>query len=928
MQQGMLFHTLYMPESEVYAEQFCCTLKGDLDIEAFKRAWQAVVDRYDILRTAFIWQDLDEPLQVVQHEAELPFEILDWSDKTEAQQEIDFQELLKAERRRGLELAEAPVMRIVLVQMNSDVYRLVWNHHHVLIDGWGLPIVLNEVILFYKAFRQGHIPHLPNPRPYRDYIAWLQQQDMEQAKTFWSEWLKGFVAPTPLPIDRFEREESPGYAREGVVFSRQESDRLYNLAKDTQVTLNTLAQGAWALLLSRYSGEDDIVFGGTVSGRPPELPGVETMLGLFINTLPVRVRIDPRKNVLDWLKEMQVMQAETRQYEYTPLVDIHNWSDVPNSQPLFDSILVFENYPVGEQLEQREADLELTDVLSFERTNYPITVVGAPGKQLALDIAYETDKFDAATIQRMLGHLHNILISMADNMDHELAAVSLLSEDERRQVIEDWNRTDAPYAADKAVHLQLEEQVDRQPEAVAVAFGNGTISYRELDERANRLAHYLRAQGVGPDAIVGLCVERSVEMVVAMLAILKAGGAYVPIDPSYPPERIRYILDDSGVALLLTTENWLQRFGEPAPTLCLDRDRALYENMPTTRPGTTILPENLAYMIYTSGSTGKPKGTLITHRGLNNYLHWTRQAYPLQKGRGSIVHSTIAFDATVTAVFTPIISGKTIALIPDDADLEELARALQEYGDFSVVKITPAHLEMLTHQIPPQKAKGLTHAFVIGGENLTAEQIRFWQENAPGTLLFNEYGPTEIVVGCVVYEASGWRGSGSVPIGVPICNTAVYVLDKSLAPVPVGVPGELYISGEGVARGYHNRPELTAERFVPDPFSARKGARMYKTGDKVRYLPDGKMEFLGRIDFQVKIRGYRIELGEIEACLLEKEGVREAIVLAREDAPGDKRLAAYIVPAADASVDVQAVREALKRTCGYGCIPIVSKWQD
>ncbi len=921
MQQGMLFHSIYSPESEVYTEQFCCKLTGELDITAFKKAWQAVVNRYDILRTAFVWEDLDEPLQVVQHEAELPFEILDWADKGEEQQDADFQELLKAERRRGLDLTEAPVMRILLIRLSSDAYRLVWNHHHVLIDGWGLPIVLNEVISFYKAFQQGRELHVPTPRPYRDYIAWLQQQDMDKARAFWSEWLKGFIAPTPLPVDHFDDGKTAGYARERIEFNQQDTDQLYKLAKDTQVTLNTLIQGAWAFLLSRYSGEDDIVFGGTVSGRPPELPGVETMLGLFINTLPVRVQIDPRKNVLAWLKEIQVRQAETRQYEYTPLVDIHSWSDVPNSQPLFDSILVFENYPVGEQLEQREAGLELTDVRSFERTNFPITLVGEPGRQLALDIAYETDKFDPRTIQRMLRHLRNILVSIAENVDDVLARVSLLSEDEWRQIVVDWNKTDTPYEADKTVQAQFEEAAAGQPEAVAVELGERTVTYKELDEQANRLAHYLRRQGVGPDVIVGLSVERSVEMIVAIFAILKAGGAYLPIDSTYPVERIRYILDDSGVALLLTTENLLQRFGAQGRALCLDRDRALYENMPATKPDVPILPENLAYMIYTSGSTGKPKGTLITHRGLNNYLHWTRKAYPLQKGRGSIVHSTIAFDATVTAVFTPILRGKTIALIPDNADVEELAAALQEYGDFSVVKITPAHLEMLTHQIPPHKASGLAHAFVIGGENLTAKQIRFWRENAPGTLLFNEYGPTETVVGCVVYEASGWHGGGSVPIGVPICNTAVYVLDESLEPVPVGVPGELYISGEGVARGYHNRPELTAERFLPDPFSKRRGARMYKTGDKVRYLPDGNLEFLGRIDFQVKIRGFRIELGEIEARLMEQKDVEEAIVLAREDTPGDKRLVGYIVAADGRSVDVQAVRDVLKTELPEYMIP-------
>lgn len=484
-------------------------------------------------------------------------------------------------------------------------------------------------------------------------------------------------------------------------------------------------------------------------------------------------------------------------------------------------------------------------------------------------------------------------------VDQRLSETPLLTQAERHQVLVEWNDTAAAYPQDKCLHQLFEAQVARTPDAVAVICEDQRLTYRELNRRANQLAHYLRGRGVGPEVLVGLCMERSLAMVTALLGILKAGGAYVPLDPSYPEARLAFMLADSGVSILLTMQavlaKWPAYEGTP---VCLDADWERIAEEPNGNLDNRTLPDNLAYVIYTSGSTGTPKGVAIEHQGLVNYLHWCIGAYDVESGRGAPVHSSIAFDLTITGLFAPLLVGRTTWMLPEHADIEALSTLLQQETNFSLVKITPSHLRLLSQQLSPQEVAGRTRMFVIGGENLTAEMIAFWERFSPDTILINEYGPTETVVGCCVYRVPRTMyASGAIPIGRPIANTQLYILDPHQRPVAVGVPGELYIGGVGVARGYLNRPDLTAERFIPDPFSPTPGARLYKTGDLVRYLPDGTIEYFGRLDHQVKIRGFRIELGEIETALTQHPAVREALVLARDDAGGDTRLIAYVVPA-------------------------------
>jgi amino acid adenylation domain-containing protein len=513
--------------------------------------------------------------------------------------------------------------------------------------------------------------------------------------------------------------------------------------------------------------------------------------------------------------------------------------------------------------------------------------------ELRLYWVYNRDLIEGWRVEQMARHYEGLLAAVVAVPDERLYRLDMLSAEERQTLLEGFNTTAGPVPESTLTEL-FEEQVESAPEAIALVFCQQRLSYEELNERANRLAHHLQGLGVGPEVLVGIYVERSLELLVGLLGVLKAGGAYVPLDPTYPPERLAFMLEDAQVAVLLTQRALVERLPQPpAQVVCLDSEWERLSQGPEDNPCSGVGPANLAYVIYTSGSTGRPKGTLITHRGLSNYLAWCRGTYPLAQGRGSLVHSPIAFDATVTALFSPLLVGGIVRLVPEGVDIEELSVLLRREGGFSLLKITPVHLELLGQQVSPAEARRLTRAFVIGGENLSAEQIAFWQEHACGTRLFNEYGPTEAVVGCVVYEAAGWCGVGSVPIGRAIPNTQVYVLDRHLEPVPIGVPGELYIGGAGVARGYLHRLDTTAERFLPDPFSEAPGARLYRTGDLVRYRADGHLEFLGRIDHQVKIRGFRIELGEIEAVLGGHPGVQEACVVVREDHPGEKRLVGY-----------------------------------
>ena len=894
MQQGMLFHILYAPKTDVYLGQFSCALQGDLDADALGIAWQQAVNRHEVLRASFIWENLDEPLQLIHESVCVPVEQHDWRGLTDDEKSERWEAFLVDERQRGFDLSTPPLMRLALIRLGNDSYRFVWTHHHLLLDGWSGALVLREVFNTYEALRHGEEVRAEPRRPFRDYIAWLDRQDLSKAEAFWRENLQGFGAPTPLVIDNASAETGGGMEAVGeseVWLSEETTGRLQSLARKHGLTLNTVLAGAWALLLNRYSQEETVVFGATVAGRPPSLPGVETMVGLLINTLPVRVHIDEEAELFAWLKILQAEQVQLREYEYSPLVEVQSWSEVGRGRPLFESLLVFENYPLDAAALKENLSLHLEDVRSFDRTNYPLTVVAIPAKELKLQALYDRQRFTDHSIERLLGHLHTLLESIAARPSQTLVELQLLTPREREQVLVEWNQTARDYPTDLCLHEMFEVQVERTPEQIAAVHVDQELTYRELNARANKLARYLQKLGVGPEVHVGVLMERSLEMLVGMLAILKAGGAYVPLDPDYPQERLGFMLADSGARALLTQEHLAKLL--PAHTtrlICLDYldseaqaiDAESAENLRCR-----VTARNLAYVIYTSGSTGRPKGAAIEHRSATIFSQWARESFEPEAFAGTLALSSICSDLSIFELFVPLHWGGKVIIVRDALHLSQVPAAHQ----VTLINTVPSAInELLQLNYLPASA----YVINLAGEALQKRLVQQLYERKTIKQVFNLYGPTEDTT-YSTWELMKRDDRESPTVGRPISNTQGYVLDRRGRPLPAGVPGELHLGGMGLARVYLGRPDLTAEKFIPDPFSVEPGARMYRTGDFARFLPDGRIDFLGRIDHQVKIRGYRIELGEVEAVLNEHPLVKSCVVVAREEADGDKRLVAYIV---------------------------------
>ncbi|HKE58548.1 MAG TPA: amino acid adenylation domain-containing protein [Pyrinomonadaceae bacterium] len=916
LQQGMLFHSLSAPESAVYFEQLSCTIDGELQVAAFRQAWDSAAKHHPVLRSALYWEGLDKPYQVVYREVELPWTLLDWREVSEDEQRRRLADYLRADRHRDFDLTKPPLMRFALIRLTETSHQFVWSFHHLLLDGWSIAALNQEVLSHYQAIRNNRPVKLETVRPYRDYILWLQQQDSAASERFWRRTLQGFTAQTPLAFDHLLG-NLPGheedYDHELLRLPAPTTSALQTLARKHQLTFNTTIQAMWALLLSRYSGERDIVWGTTVSGRPATLPGAESMIGLFINTLPLRAQLDPAQSLVDWMKELQQKQLDLRQFEHSSLVEVHGWSDVPRSSPLFESLLVFENYPIDETVNVGDSGLRIRNVHSFEKTNYPLSLLVAPDGELILKLFYDRRRFETATIKRMLAHCRTLLERFVENPEQQLAQISLLNEAQQQQILVDWNQTAAPYPANECIYQLFEQHAQRTPEKTAVVCGTAQLTYRELNQRANQLARHLRELGVKPDGLVGICAERSLEMVVAILGVMKAGGAYVPLDPAYPQDRLAFMLEDAQVGVLLTQQNLLKNLpAHNATVVCLDCDWEVIAQASGADLEPNATPANLAYVIYTSGSTGRPKGVMVEHHGLANLGEAQLLAFGLLPGNRVLQFASLSFDASIFEMVMAWKTGATICLASGDALVsgDALGQLISEQAITNVV-LTPSVLST----VPPAEFPSLK-TVTVAGEACPGELVVRW---AHGRRFFNLYGPTETTVWATFAECN--EDTQRPPIGRPIANAQVYILDDQLQPVSVGVAGELHVGGAGLARGYLNRAELTALRFIPNPFVTGSSSRLYKTGDLVRYASDGNIEFLGRIDQQVKLRGFRIELGEIEAVLAEHDSVQEVVIDAREDEPGQKRLVAYVVGKAGATVSTSELRELLKQKLPQHMIP-------
>ncbi|HTZ42892.1 MAG TPA: amino acid adenylation domain-containing protein [Jatrophihabitans sp.] len=906
MQEGMLFHSLLDPGSGVDFEQLLYRIDGPLDAAALSAAWSAVVGRHSALRARFVSQGVDRPLQLIERSVPVPITELDWTGPDGYEGELEA--WLADDRKLGFELTRAPLLRVAVMRLAADQHLMALSFHHLLLDGWSLRLVLRDLVACYREQLTG-VPAELDPAPkYSAYLRWLQARDQDEAARYWRDQLADFSTPTQLLPER--RTGESGYGAVQIVFDEADTEWLARYAREQRVTVNTLVQGAFGLLLARYGGNPDVVFGATMSTRPAELDRVESMVGLMINTLPVRLRADRGARAGDWLRGVQQSQLAMRQYDYSPLVLAQGASGVPNGTPLFNTILVFENYPRNAAETSSPVDLRLAPVGSVERNGYPLSVVAVIREQLLLEITYDRSLVEESWAQRLAGHLRTLLVELAADPARLLGEIAMVTAAEREQVVVGWNRTAADYPQDRCVHELFEDQVARQPDAPAVTDLDGTVlSYRQLNERANRLAHRLRQLGAGPERTVAICATPSSNALVGLLGILKSGAGYVPLDPGHPTQRLEFLLADTDACLVVADpetraavpeshrDHRLVLVGTPDPALAA---------MPVTDPEPWAGPNSLAYVMFTSGSTGRPKGVLVPHRGLVNYLWWAIEGYGLGGESGAPMLGSIAVDLSMPNFFLPLIGGKDVTILETDRSLDALRERLLRPGDFSLLKITPGHLDVLRHSLAGEQVDSV-RTYVIGADEVRPETLAAWQQIAPQARLINEYGPTETVVGCSTYVADDeFDPTTPVSIGRPIANIRMYVLDDQANPVPPGVIGELYIAGDGVARGYLKRPGITAEKFVPDPFAGSApgfgvaGERMYRTGDLARFRPDGNLDFLGRIDHQVKIRGYRIELGEIEARLLAMPGIAEAVATAREDVPGDRRLVGYVVATGEA----------------------------
>lgn len=915
LQEGMLYHCILNADPELYFEQYTCRLKGKLNVDAFRTAWQEVINRHAILRTSFVWKNTEQMMQVVLKSASLPFSLLDWSALPEDEQEIKITDLLARNKKIGFKLNTAPLMNITVIKLKAEEYQFIWNHHHLILDAWSQSILLNELFLYYEGFCRSESVDREMPRPFRDFVMWLRNKKDDKPEEYWRKYLKGFQNPVSLPFEKNSPSEDGKYGQEFSFLPGELTARLNEFVRCQGTTASILFQCAWALLLSRYNEEDDVVFGITTAGRPPEFDKIETIIGLFINTIPVRIRFREDETFRDLLRRIQSEFLESRDYEYSSLVQIHASSELAGDTPLFRSIFVFENVPLEKKFTEQIGTLRISDIKTSSKTNYPLVLVAVPGEKISLGFAYDTNLFTPKAIKTILGYLTNILEAAIVDPEQKVKSISMLSQSEQQKMIKDLNFGFHPGIRVHLMHEMVERQVLLTPDNPAVTFEGKSLSYKELNEESNRLANYLLLKGVQAEDFVGLYMDRSLEMIIGVLGILKTGAAYVPLDPNYPAERINYIFRDAGIKYLVTKEVLLNSFlSVPENAICLDKDKNNISSQKPENPDIDVSSENAAYVIYTSGSTGRPKGVIVTHFGTFNLLESMKQGWGINPGSRMMQFASIGFDASVPEVFLPLMSGAQLFIAP-----QETVSSVEKISEFAAansishITLPPSVLTLLPYEsLPPEVT------VVSAGEVCPWETAGRFSER---TKFINAYGPTEVTVCCCwnVYNSSEVSASqrsftaSTFPVGKPFQNVRIYILDHLMKPVPPGIKGEIYVSSPGLARGYLGRPDLTAEKFIPDPYSLGEGMRIYETGDMARYLSDGNIEFLGRNDSQVKIRGFRIELHEIESALMSLSGIQNAVVLQKESKSGEKYLSAYLIGRGGKYPTNHEIREFLSR---------------
>jgi len=909
LQRGLLFHALYDRESVSYMQQAAYTLRGAVDADALERAWQRAVDRHPVLRTGIFGEQREEPMQVVSKSARVGLERLDWRDAPDdgtpdddARDSPDrLAAFLERDRRRGFDLKRPPLLRLHLIRAGEDLHHFVLSFPHLLLDGWSVALLLREVFAFYRDPGL----ELPAPPPFSRYISWLRAQDREFAERYWRRHLAGFATPTRISSGTADDTAEGSYRQLRATLAPRRTAALQERARRHRLTLNTVVQGAFAALLERYTGERDVIFGVTVAGRPDDLPDAGSIVGLFMNTLPSRVRTPRRGTVAEWLQELQDGLAESRRFESSSLVDIHGWSELPGRAPLFEVLYSFESYPIDADSLDDDLGFEITDTRTFERTHYPLTLQVLLGEGLSLVATFDATRLEPATALRMLRHLERLLAAMAEELERPFPSLPGLPAAERHALLVEAGDTRAPLPFDGPFSELFAAQVERTPGVTAAVCGGERVSYRQLAERAERVARAVAGAGGGTDRVVALFGHRDVDFLAAILGVLRAGAAYLPLDPRHPPPRLATVLGRSRSSLVLTSAELRPALdaaldhldaGDRPAVLDLADPPAAGSGEPRPAP-----PSALAYVIFTSGSTGTPKGVMIEQRGMINHL--AAKIADLRLDAGDVVAQTASqcFDISVWQFLAPLLVGGRVHIFPDEvAHAPDLLLDQVDATGVTILETVPSLLRLLLEPLEGgrEPGPGLTALrwLIPTGEALPPELCERWNRHFPNTPMLNAYGPTECSDDVTHHpiRTAPPAGTAVVPIGRPVVNTRLYLCDRELRPVPLGIPGELLVAGRGVGRGYLREPAKTAAAFVPDPWTPGPGGRLYRTGDRVRRGPEGALEFLGRLDSQIKIRGFRIELGEVRSALLRHPAITEAVVVRGRDTGADELWAYWV----------------------------------
>jgi amino acid adenylation domain-containing protein len=954
MQEGILFHCLYEKDSPAYFEQMSYRLVGDLDIALVKRSMKVLFERHDILKTAFVYKNIKRPVQVVLKERKPEFYYEDLREKNMQDPGAYIREFKQKDKQRSFDLTKDVLLRIAILQLNNKNYEVIWSFHHIIIDGWSIGILISEFFEIYNGLYENRALRLSKVNPFRSYIQWLEEQDREKSKNHWRKYLEGYEEKALIPRSKGLKTAEIGYKNEQLSFSLQKdiSDKLNHLAVENQVSLNTIIQTLWGVLLAKYNRKQDVIFGAVVSGRPSEIEDVETMVGLFINTIPVRIGYEEKIRFNELVRRVQENAVSCAPHHYYPLAEIQSQSAL--KQDLIDHIFAFENYPVVQRIEEmmektdtnyQRVRIEVTNVEIFEQTNYDFNLVVAPGNQLHLKIYYNTNAFDPFFIERIVGHYKQLIDQVTKNEAIYIHELTILAPEEVAQILYQFNDTAAGYPEEKTIHQLFASQVEKTPYQLAI--GGPTLkanqgkedtqlTYRYLDKYSNQLANDLKESGLRLDAPAALLVRPAVEMVMAILAILKAGGAYLPIDPDYPGDRIQFMLADSRAQVLVKSRTFSKDIVFEKKILYIEdsfRHTSTISN-PFVGPGIPLSPpppgpSNLAYIIYTSGTTGKPKGAMIEHKNVVRLLFNDRYLFDFNSSDVWTMFHSCCFDFSVWEMYGALLYGGKLIVIPKMVarDPGRYLRILKE-EKVTVLNQTPSAFYNLIVEELKCRGKELAFRYIIfGGEALKPYKLEKWKEKYPGIKFINMFGITETTVHVTYKEITNREIDLNISnIGKPIPTLCTYVVGCDLELLPTGIAGELCVGGEGVGRGYLNQPELTAVKFIPNPFkpdstSTNHGERLYRSGDLVRLSDQGEMEYLGRIDQQVQLRGFRVELEEIESQLLKHEKIRETVVLAKEDENGDSYLCAYIVSQGSLTLSVPNLREFLLKNLPDYMVP-------